>query len=111
MKWIKIVLVTLAMLFVTNGAIAGSGHDHGPITEARASKISEKVVQEMAQRGELPPSWAKISATSLEKITLDGNMVWRAAFSNKQESSLEKRDLNVYMTLTGGLIKTEHAKK
>ena len=111
MKWIKIALITLSVMFVANGAIAGSGHDHGPITEARASQISDKVVHDMAQRGELPPSWAKMSATSLEKISLDGNMVWRSAFSNNQESSPEKRNLNVYMTLTGHLIKTEHSKK
>lgn len=111
MKWIRTALVALSLVFGAHGAMAGAGHHHGPVSETQAGKIAENIVQDMARRGDLSTSWAKLSANGLEKTSLDGNMVWKAVFSNDQEPSPEKRNLNVYMNLTGGLIKTDYAKK
>ncbi|HIJ84286.1 MAG: hypothetical protein HW380_2919 [Magnetococcales bacterium] len=111
MKWMQTALVVFSLVFGVNGAMAGSGHHHGPVTEPQVGKIAENIVQDMARRGNLSTSWANRSATGLEKTSLDGNVVWKAVFSNDKEPSPEKRNLNVYINLTGGLIKTDHAKK
>ncbi|MEG3618719.1 DUF6488 family protein [Magnetovibrio sp. PR-2] len=109
MKWIQSVIMALFLAFGAQSAMAGAGHYHGPMSEAQAGQLAERVVSNMAQRGNLSTSWGGTSLDSLGKTTLDGNMVWRAVFSNAEEAAPEKRKLNVYLTLTGGFIKADYA--
>lgn len=101
-------LAAILLVFGVNTAMAGGNHYHGPIPEAYASKIAQNVIHNMAQRGELSSSWSGLSPVSVKKANLDQNVVWRAVFSNGQETEVNKQNLNVYLTLTGRFIKANY---
>ena len=111
MKSIQMVLVAFFLALGTNNAVAGGGHYHGPVSELQAGSVAQNVVNNMARQGNLAPTWATVQPSSLDKTTLDGNMVWRAAFANDQETDPSKRNLHAYLTLTGGFIKADYAAK
>lgn len=111
MKWFTRVFFALFLAFGAQTASAGSGHYHGPVTDAQAGQIAQNVVSNLAAKGSLANSWSNTSLNSLSKTSLDGNMVWRAEFSNAAETAPERRKLNIYLTLTGGFIKADFAGK
>ena len=111
MKWFTRVFFALFLAFGAQTASAGSGHYHGPVTEAQAGQIAQNIVRNLTTKGSLSESWGNTSLSSLGKTSLDGNMVWRAEFSNAAETAPERRKLNVFLTLTGGFIKADFAGK
>lgn len=111
MKCLKAILVAFVLVFNVNAAVAGSGHHHGPVTKQQAGYLSENIVQNMALQGELSSHWVQASPSSLDKVSLEGNRVWRAVFTNDQETTPEKRKLTVYLTLTGGFLKADYSTK
>ena len=111
MKWFKAALIGFVLMFNTYSAMAGSGHSHGPVTKQQAGQIAENIVQNMVKQNGLASSWAQTSLSSLEQGSLDGNVTWKAAFTNDQETVIEKQKLNVYLTLTGGFIGAEYSTK
>ena len=85
MKWFTRVFFALFLAFGAQTASAGSGHYHGPVTEAQAGQIAQNIVRNLTTKGSLS--------------------------SNAAETAPERRKLNVFLTLTGGFIKADFAGK
>lgn len=99
---------TLGLLPMT--VMAGSGHDHGhshshtPVNQTTANENATKIVVALVKRNKLDNSWSSITASSIEKITVQGNPEWRAIFVNKKITDIEKQKLYVFLTLGGDYI-------
>ena len=111
MKWIQMVLVAFFLALGTNNAVAGAGHYHGPVSAQQAGNMAQSVVSNMASKGSLAPTWATASRTGLDRTDMNGNLVWRATYANNKETDPAKRNLHVYLTLTGQFIKADYAAK
>jgi len=103
-------LLPLGLLPIT--AMAGSGHDHGhghshshtPVNQTTANENATKIVAALVKRNKLDNSWSSITASSIEKITVQGNSEWRVIFVNKKIADAEKQKLYVFLTLGGDYI-------
>ncbi|MBF0589451.1 MAG: hypothetical protein HQL53_09995 [Magnetococcales bacterium] len=111
MKWFQMAIVAFVLVVGANHTMAGGGHYHGPVSQQRVGDISQNLVNNMARKGDLASSWTTASRTSLDRTTIDGNLVWKAVFANEQESDPSRRNLHVFLTLTGGFIKAKYAAK
>jgi hypothetical protein len=105
-------LTALLIVFILNLAsfplMAGSGHDHGhshaPVTEEKASSNATKIVATLANKKTIDTSWVTIKASSVDKVTVQGNSEWKIVFVNKNISDLKKQTLYVFLTLSGDYI-------
>lgn len=93
-------------------AMAGSDHDHGhghshssmPVSQEQAQKNATEIVAAYVDKDKLEKSWASIEASSIEKITVQGNPEWKVIFMNKDISDTDKKKLYVFLTLDGEYI-------
>ena len=109
MKTLAAALVLSSLLF---GApvMAGSGHDHGhshsstPVSQDKVGVKAAEIVAALVNRNKLDKSWESIKASSIEKITVQGNPEWVVVFVDKTITDVEKQKLYVFMTLGGDYI-------
>jgi len=111
---LKILLLgfTLGLLPIT--VTAGSGHDHGsdhghshshsPVNQATATENASEIVTALVKRNKLESSWSGITASSIEKIIVQGNPEWKVIFVNKKITDIKKQTLYVFLTLGGDYI-------
>ena len=109
MKTLPAALVLSSLLF---GApvMAGSGHDHGhshsstPVSQDKVGVKAAEIVAALVNRNKLDKSWETIKASSIEKITVQGNPEWVVVFVDKNITDVEKQKLYVFLTLGGDYI-------
>ena len=109
MKTLAAALVLSSLLF---GApvMAGSGHDHGhshsstPVSQDKVGVKAAEIVAALVNRNKLDKSWESIKASSVEKITVQGNPEWVVVFVDKNITDVEKQKLYVFLTLGGDYI-------
>ena len=109
MKTLAAALVLSSLLF---GApvMAGSGHDHGhshsstPVSQDKVGVKAAEIVAALVNRNKLDKSWQSIKASSVEKITVQGNPEWVVVFVDKNITDVEKQKLYVFLTLGGDYI-------
>ncbi|MBF0383967.1 MAG: hypothetical protein HQL69_23365 [Magnetococcales bacterium] len=111
MKWIATIFISFFLMFNVVNATAGGGHYHGPMGKADVVWTAKRVVSSMAQRNTIEQSWAKSPMQSIEKVRVNGDLVWLAKFTNKQAATQDKQNLDVLLTLTGGFIKADYSGK
>ena len=109
-------LTTLIFGFIlslsTFSAMAGSGHDHDhghshsytPVNQEKAQANATEIVVALVNRSKLDISWESIKASSVEKITVQGNPEWKVVFVNKSIADAKKQKLYVFLTLGGDYI-------
>ena len=91
-------------------AIGGSDHDHGhshsytPVNQDIAQSNATAIVAALAKRNALDKSWISIKASSVEKITVQGNPEWKIVFVNESVADTNKQKLYVFLTLGGDYI-------
>lgn len=109
MKNLAAALVLSSLLF---GApvMAGSGHDHGhshsstPVSQDKVGVKAAEIVAALVNRNKLDKNWESIKASSIEKITVQGNPEWVVVFEDKNITDVEKQKLYVFLTLGGDYI-------
>lgn len=107
---LKMLLLSFALGLLPMTVMAGSGHDHGhshshtPVNQTTANENATKIVAALVKRNKLDNSWSSITASSIEKITVQGNPEWRAIFVNDKITDTEKQKLYVFLTLGGDYI-------
>jgi len=92
--------------------MAGSGHDHGhdhshshtPVNQEQIGLNAAEIVKALVKRSKLDTSWKSIEATSIEKITVQGNPEWVVVYVNKNITDATKQKLYVFLTLGGDYI-------
>jgi len=108
----------MGLLFSTlsTTALAGSGHDHGhsqghghshdntPINETTAKANAVEYVAALVKKDKLDNSWASISASEIQQISVNGNPEWKIVFVNEDIADTEKQNLYVFLTLGGDYI-------
>ena len=114
-------LTTLLFGFILSlsafSAMAGSDHDHGhshsytPVNQDKASLNATEIVNALVSRNKLVQSWKSIKASSVEKITVQGNPEWVVVFVNKDITDAGKQKLYVFLTLGGDYIAANHTGK
>ncbi len=100
-------------------AVAGSGHDHDhghshshtPVTQEQIGLNAAEIVKALVKRSKLDESWKSIEATSIKKITVQGNPEWVVVFVNKKITDTDKQKLYVFLTLGGDYIAANHSGK
>ena len=109
-------LTTLLLGFIlslsTFSAMAGSGHDHDhghshsytPVSQDKAGANAAEIVVALINRNKLDKSWESIKASSVEKITVQGNTEWAIVFVNKSITDIKEQKLYVFLTLGGDYI-------
>ena len=109
-------LTTLLFGFIlslsTLPSMAGSGHDHDhghshsytPVNQDKAGVNAAEIVAALVNRSKLDKSWKSIKASSVEKITVQGNTEWRIVFVNTNITDANKQKLYVFLTLGGDYI-------
>ena len=109
-------LTTLLFGFIislsTLPSMAGSGHDHDhghshshtPVNQGQVSANATEIVAALVNRNKLDKSWESIKASSVEKITVQGNPEWRVVFVNTDITDADKQKLYVFLTLGGDYI-------
>ena len=107
MPWIKAVFISFFLMLNAVDAMAGGGHYHGPARKEQVERAAKNIVGSLVRQNNLDQSWTQSSMTSIEKIKYKGDLVWRAIFSNE----LAEKNLNVFLTLTGGFIIANHTGK
>ena len=108
----KILTITLVLSSLLFGAplIAGTGHDHGhshsysPVNQEKAQSNATEVVAALVKRNKLDKSWESIKASSVEKITVQGNPERVVVFVDKNITDATKQKLYVFLTLGGDYI-------
>ena len=98
-------------MFNAVNATAGGNHYHGPMGKRDAEWTAKSVVSSLVRQKNLEQSWAKSPMQSIEKVRVNGDLVWRAKFTNKQATTPDKQNLDVLLTLTGGFIKADYSGK
>jgi len=99
---------TLGLLPIT--ATAGSDHDHGhshsqsPVNQTTAKENATEIITALVKRNKLENSWSTITASSIEKITVQGNPEWQVIFVNDKITDAKKQKLYVFLTLGGDYI-------
>lgn len=111
MKWFKVVLIGFFLTFNAIEATAGSGHYHGPVSQAQAEWTAKNIVSNMVRQNSLSQSWEDSPVKSLKRVKLAGDLVWQAIFANDQITVPGEKTLNVFLTLTGGFIKANYTGK
>lgn len=109
MQRLTVVFIGVFLMLIAGNAIAGGNHYHGPIGDKQAGYTAESVVRNLVSQKELEQSWAQSSIKSIKKTKLKGDIVWRAMFTNDQITTPGKKNLNVFLTLTGGFIKAGYS--
>jgi len=116
MKTLAAALVLSSLLF---GApvMAGSGHDHGhshsstPVSQDKVGVKAAEIVAALVNRNKLDKNWGSIKASSIEKITVQGNPEWVVVFVDKTIADVEKQKLYVFLTLGGDYIAANYTGK
>lgn len=109
---LTILLFGFILSLSTFSAIAGSDHDHDhghshsymPVNQEKAQENAAEIVAALAKRSKLDKSWTSIKASSVEKITVQGNPEWKVVFVNKNITDADKQKLYVFLTLGGDYI-------
>ena len=109
---LKTLLLSFTLGLLPMTVMAGSGHDHDhghshshtPVNQTTAKANATKIVAALVKRNKLDNSWSSITASSIEKITVQGNPEWRAIFVNDKITDAEKQKLYVFLTLGGDYI-------
>ena len=112
-------ILSLILSLFTFSAMAGSGHDHDhghshsytPVNQNKASVNASEIVTALVKRNKLDKSWSSITASSVEKITVQENPEWVVVFVNEKISDADKRKLYVFLTLGGDYIAANHTGK
>jgi hypothetical protein len=102
---IQFLVFGLVLSIFSFAANAGSGHSHShssePVTEAQATQIATDSVRQLAVKGKLESSWARVKAAGVEQKTYGSKKEWVVVFNNGAVSDGSKRKLYVFLTLTG----------
>jgi len=111
---LTILLFGFILSLSTFSAIAGSDHDHDhdhghshsymPVNQEKAQANAAEIVAALAKRSKLDKSWTSIKASTVEKITVQGNPEWKVVFVNKNITDADKQKLYVFLTLGGDYI-------
>jgi len=109
---LTILLLGFSLSIFTTFTMAGSEHDHGhdhshshtAVNQKVASSNASEIVTALINRNKLDKSWGSISASSVEKITVQGNPEWKIIFVNEKISNPDKQKLYVFLTLGGDYI-------
>jgi hypothetical protein len=107
---LKTLLLSFTLGLLSMTVMAGSGHDHGhshsntPVTQTMAQANASEIVAALVKRNKLENSWSSTAASSIEKITFNGNPEWLAIFVNKKITDTDKQKLYVFLTLGGDYI-------
>jgi len=116
MKILAAALVLSSLLFGTP-VMAGSGHDHGhshsstPVSQDKVGVKAAEIVAALVNRNKLDKNWDSIKASSIEKITVQGNPEWVVVFVDKTIADVEKQKLYVFLTLGGDYIAANYTGK
>jgi len=111
MRFITLLFASILSLS-TFSTMAGSGHDHGhdhshshtPVNQEQIGLNAAEIVKALVKRSKLDTSWKSIEATSIEKITVQGNPEWVVVYVNKNITDATKQKLYVFLTLGGDYI-------
>lgn len=98
--------------FITLPAMAGSGHDHDHghshshevVNQEKAQENASDIVAALVKRNKISESWKSVTASSVEKITVQGNPEWKIVFTDKSIEDKSKQTLYVFLTLGGDYI-------
>ena len=113
---IRTLIMGLLFSILSTTALAGSGHDHGhsqghghshdntPINETTAKANAVEYVAALVKKDKLDNSWASISASEIQQISVNGNPEWKIVFVNENIADTEKQNLYVFLTLGGDYI-------
>jgi len=113
---IRTLIMGLLFSILSTTALAGSGHDHGhsqghghshdntPINETTAKANAVEYVAALVKKDKLDNSWASISASEIQQISVNGNPEWKIVFVNEDIADTEKQNLYVFLTLGGDYI-------
>lgn len=107
---LTILLFGFILNLPTFSAMAGSGHDHEhshsntPVSQEKISENATEIVATLANRNKLDKSWTSTKASSVEKITVQGNPEWKVVFVNNNITDSGKNKLFVFLTLGGDYI-------
>jgi hypothetical protein len=102
---IRTLFLGAILSFFSFTALAGTGHDHGHSHSHTAVKSNAtEIVAALVKRNTLDNSWSSIGASSVEKITVQGNPEWVVVFVNNKAADKGKRKLYVFLTLGGDYI-------
>ena len=107
----------LLPIAVTAGSDHDHGHDHGhshsqsPVNQETAKENATEIITALVKRNKLENSWSTITASSIEKITVQGNPEWQVIFVNDKITDAKKQKLYVFLTLGGDYIAANFAGK
>lgn len=105
--------LTIGLFSIT--AIAGSGHDHGhshsPVNQATAKAKATKTIASLVKQKTIAESWSSIPAKAVEKKTFNGKQEWVVSFVNEKVTDTEKRQLYIFLTLSGEYIAANYTGK
>jgi hypothetical protein len=97
--------------------MAGSNHDHGhshsntPVSKEQVQKNATEIVAELSNTDKLDKSWVSIEASSVDKVTVQGNQEWKVVFVNKNIIDADKQTLYMFLTLGGDYIAVNYTGK
>ena len=114
---IKALLLSLTLGLFSMTAVAGGGHDHGhghshePVDQATAKANATKIIASFIKQNTLDTSWAGTTVTSSEKKMFNGQQEWVVSFVNEKVADAKKRQLYVFLTLSGDYIAANYTGK
>lgn len=116
---LKTLLLCFALGLLPTTVTAGSGqdHDHGhshshvPVNQETAKTNATKIVVALVNRNKLENSWTAITASSVEKKSVNGNTEWLVVFDNDKITDTRKQKLYVFLTLGGEYIAANYTGK
>lgn len=119
MKTLFTSMAITSLLLMVNPAMAGAGHSHGPsghghehaVKEISSEEATTKATAEVARLVEakkIDASWSTIKADSVEKKTFNERLEWVIKFNNEAVTDETKRQLYVFLSLSGDYMGANH---
>lgn len=110
--------LAMASLLVTGSpSMAGTGHSHGSsghehatkkITSEEATTKATAEVARLVEAKKIDASWTTVKADSVEQKTFNEHLEWVIKFKNETVTDETKRQLYVFLSLTGDYMGANH---
>lgn len=114
---LKAIILGLTIGLFSITVIAGSGHDHGhghshsPVNQVTAKEKATKIVASFIKQKTIGESWRSIPVKSVENKTFNGKPEWVVSFVNEKVTDTKKRQLYIFLTLSGEYIAANYTGK
>ncbi|MDF1555382.1 MAG: DUF6488 family protein [Deferrisomatales bacterium] len=103
--YITVFALIVSLTTVAYAGPGGAGHSHGaPISGEQAAVNAAKVVEYLADKGKIDPTWREVGANEAQQKKQAKGTEWVVSFDNPKITDPEKKTLYVFLTLQGDYV-------